>query len=864
MQCTLAGGSPRKRTQSVTLVVLYLVAVAVHVATLWEGARFPHLSTDEAQYTMVGENLRLGKGFTIRGQIHSGLPPVYPLFVAAAHSLGGPSRHSVLCFNCAAICLVVFPAFLLARQFRLSPLNSYLMALAAAFLPHTFYAAMYMAESLQYPLVLTAFYIAAKWLDHPFFRRDVLLGSLLGAGLLNKFAELSFLIALLLTLLILSRRSRQENQPRRAKHTFIVFGVVIALELAWIAWKRVNGAGALGIYGTALQESAHAMAPIRLLLAYVGDFFLAAGLITTVPLFYWFRENWQKQRSLAILLAATLLCQIGFHGFFEARLTGMIRERLFLYSFPLMAIAAVAGMERFKQQQQSNVWARYLAPYTPLLFVGLISLYSYISSPAVEAPWAGALGSYTPHGYAGFVNSRLVLHAVCAVLVSATLLAVVPRSNAATALAAFLVLFQLGGFLFTSRMLVGWGRLGLGSLQPLVSWLASSGVKPGDHLFIAGAPWAFEGPGAVTPVDEFFQRWVDKEGPYTLLSVQLEALARYDVRMISGPAQIPSRMKPGDVLLVDTRVSQMDLVSEAYPYYLFRRPVQVTGSPRALYTIDIPTAAFRTLAGKLRSDGAIVGTSSGETGVLAITGAMAFVPGRYRLMPHLKANPGERFVLAVNMHQTNQVIARFEVPALNSLEFNVVSEDLLNFSVYGKSTPDFLFEGLTVQFVAAIAAPGPPMPPKPAQQFVAEQSSLPATPHIGLSCFVDNINGASFGPADRARKSDGLHLLGWAFDARTRSVPGTTLLVELFSDNISDNNRAYHATAERAARPDVAAALHAPALTQCGFRLDAGLRLVPAGWYRVYLIQMENGQPVECSTYRNVIVEDNNSLSPAQ
>src|ERR1700736_3027603 len=449
---TLSGrqGAPWDRAQILTLVLLYLFAAAVHVAALWDAARFPHLSTDEAQYTMVGENLRLGKGYTIRGQIHSGIPPIYPLFVAAAHSVGGPSRHSVLCCTVMAMCLVVFPAFLTARQFRLSLLNSYLMAAAAAFLPHTFYAAMYMAESLQYPLVLMAFYLAAKWLDHPFFRRDIVLGIVLGAGLLNKFAALSFLIALLLTVLILGWRPRHGNQPRRAGHTVLVFGIVIALELAWIGWKSLNGAGALGTYGAALKQSAHATAPIKLLLAYAGDFFLAAGLIVAVPLFYWFRDNWQKNHTLAILLGTTLACQLGIHGFIEARLTGMVRERLFLYSFPLIAIAAVAGMERFQRQQRSNIWVRYVAPYAPLVFVVLVSLYNYsLPSPAVEAPWAGLLGSYTLHGYVDFANSRFVLNTLGVVLIAPTLWVIIqPHRNSATVLAAFLVLFHVSTFLF--------------------------------------------------------------------------------------------------------------------------------------------------------------------------------------------------------------------------------------------------------------------------------------------------------------------------------------------------------------------------------------------------------------------------------
>jgi 4-amino-4-deoxy-L-arabinose transferase-like glycosyltransferase len=855
-----ADAPSRTHTQFLTLVLLYLFAAGLHVAALWEAARFPHLSTDEAQYTMVGENLRLGKGYTIRGQIHSGMPPIYPLFVAAAHSLGGPSRHSVLCFNCFAIGLVVFPVFLIARQFRLSPLNSYLMATAAAFLPHTFYAAMYMAESLQYPLVLTAFYITAKWLDQPFFRRDVWLGILLGAGLLNKFAELSFLIALLLTLLILSRRSRQRDQPRRAGHALIVFGIVVALELAWIAWKRVNGAGALGGYGTALEESMHAMAPLKLLLAYLGDFFLAAGLIVAVPLFYWFHENWGKQRSLSVLLATTLFCQLGIHGFFEARLTAMIRERLFLYSFPLMAIAAVAGMERFKQQ--SNIWVRYVAPYATVVFVALISLYNYpLPSPAVEAPWAGLLGSINRSGVVDFNYSRFLLDALWAVLIATTLLLILPRprlaTGSATVLAAFVVLFHVTTFLFTARLLAAWSRGGVGALQPVVNWLASSGVKPGDPLFIAGY-WAFDARSAVAPTDEFFQSWIYKQGPYATLSVQLEALARYDVRMISGLAQIPSRMKPGDGLMIDTRVSDMDFVSEFYPYYLYRQPLQPSGPPRALYTIDLPPGVFHTFAGTVRGDGAIVGTGKGDTGVLAITNAIAFVPGRYRLTPHLKTKSGEQVVLSVNVHQTNRVLAHFEAPALDPLEFDIASEDLLNFSVYGKSTPDFLFEGVTVQFVS-----GPrPIPVRvlsqPTQQFAKVPSNLPVTPmSLSLVCSVENINNEGFAPAHRVRKVDGLHLFGWAFDSRTHFAEGH-LLVEL----VSDNNHAYYAMAERTPRPDVVSKFQTPELAHSGFRLHASLQTIPAGWYRVYLIQMENGYPVECSAYRNVIVEEDRS--PAQ
>src|SRR6266478_939040 len=88
------------------LVAIYVASVALHFASLRHEAEFPLLATDEVQYISVGENLRLGHGFTTRGEFHTGLPPFYPLFVAFAHSLGFDARTSALFFSCLVICLV--------------------------------------------------------------------------------------------------------------------------------------------------------------------------------------------------------------------------------------------------------------------------------------------------------------------------------------------------------------------------------------------------------------------------------------------------------------------------------------------------------------------------------------------------------------------------------------------------------------------------------------------------------------------------------------------------------------------------------------------------------------------------------------
>src|ERR1700682_6334343 len=118
------------------LVAIYVICVALHFVSLRHEAEFPLLGTDEVQYISVGENLRLGHGFTTRGEFHTGLPPFYPLFVAFTHSFGSDARTSALLFSCIAVCLVVFPAFGLARHIGLDRRSASLLAAGAAFPPH--------------------------------------------------------------------------------------------------------------------------------------------------------------------------------------------------------------------------------------------------------------------------------------------------------------------------------------------------------------------------------------------------------------------------------------------------------------------------------------------------------------------------------------------------------------------------------------------------------------------------------------------------------------------------------------------------------------------------------------------------------
>jgi len=172
----------------VWLVAIYAISVALHFVCLRHEAEFPLLATDEVQYISVGESLRLGEGLTTRGEFHTGLPPFYPLFVAFTHSVGSNPRMSALFFSCLTICMVVFPAYGLARHIELDKRSALLLAAASAFLPHTLFAGMYMTETINYPLFIAAFWAFARWLEHPSIRRSLAAGALLSAMLLTKIA----------------------------------------------------------------------------------------------------------------------------------------------------------------------------------------------------------------------------------------------------------------------------------------------------------------------------------------------------------------------------------------------------------------------------------------------------------------------------------------------------------------------------------------------------------------------------------------------------------------------------------------------------------------------------------------------------
>ena len=485
----MSKGGARATRPGALLALIYVLCTLVHIWLLWEPSLFPHISSDEVQYSAVGESLRAGRGFTVHGGFHPSIPPLYPALIALAHSIGPDPRASMLVAGCLVMCAAVFPAFAIARYLGIGWGSAHLLAAAAAFLPHTIYAGTYMPEALQYPLFLTAFFLVLRWLDCPSDARDLLLGFTLGCTLLTKVQGLQLIGAFLLTLIahVVCVRG---NRAAVSRHAAIVMAVVVAMAGAWIAFKAAHGASVAGAGYERSMSGGLIHWTWRLAVAYFADFALAPGLLTLVPLLFWVRDTGKKNFVRAFFVSAVLLIQIVAVSTLDGGLTGWLRERLFLYSLPLAGILAVSGLEGLTEQTRRRLAVVSIA-IAPVL-LGALLLYPFHVSSVIEIPWANAMGSL-PSGFTLFTKWNLVAISLAAAL-AGTVAMGVPRKRSPVWFAAFLLAFHICGFAASSKGLANWSRMRQPEIVDVLGWLSAHRVPAGRRLLIAGRPTSDSGP----------------------------------------------------------------------------------------------------------------------------------------------------------------------------------------------------------------------------------------------------------------------------------------------------------------------------------------------------------------------------------
>jgi hypothetical protein len=471
----------------------------------------------------------------------------------------------MLVISCLVMCAAVFPAFGIARYLEIGWGRAHVLAAAAGFLPHTFYAATYMTETLQYPLFLTAFLLILRWLDSPSRPLDLLLGFALGCTLLTKVQGLQLVGAFLATLIVYVARAGGKRRTAFC-HAALVIAVTAAMGGAWITYKAARGASAAGVVYERALGAGLIHWTWRLAAAYWADFALAPGLITLMPLLLWVWATRKKNFVRVFFICATLLIQIVVVSTVDGGLTGWLRERLFLYSLPLVGIIATRGLEGLTEKGRRSLAVASIAT-TPVL-LAVLMLYPFHVSSVIEIPWANALGSMR-NGFEAFSKWDLVAVSLAAMIAGAVVVAV-SKQQAPSWFAVFLLAFHGCGFVASSRGLAGWSRMRQPAIADVIGWLSAHHVPMGGRLLVAGRHDFFEGTAPCASPDAAFLSQTESLGLTAPLEWQIEIGGRYDVRMVASPKELMCEGRNGDYLLSSTTLSGLEPIDTHAPLRLYR------------------------------------------------------------------------------------------------------------------------------------------------------------------------------------------------------------------------------------------------------------------------------------------------------
>jgi hypothetical protein len=588
---TSAGPVQKRRTETLVLLFLYLVVAITHILFFRTAYQFPHLCTDAVQYVTTAENIIRGHGYTIRGIFNTTCPPLYPLFLAVGFSMGPEPRATVFVLSCLAISAVIFPIYWLSRLLRMGRFVSAVLALAAGFLPHTLYCAFNMAEPLEYPLFAFAAYYGTRWFSKATLKNSIILGSLLSLLLFNKLASLVIVICFLLAAVawVCSLAIIHRGRARRAAVAAgIVFGMVVLTQAAWIVFKSIHHGTALGKYGTELKDHGlHLLSP-ALVTSYVSDYFLAPGLLTLVPLVCFFVFWWKSSRWPALAFAMLFSIQLAWVSIVDGGLTGMLRERLLSYSFPILAVFATRGFIEMRRRQSRIVAGLFLA--LPAVLLTVLYRYDFHEASSVEFPWAYAFGALRGVHLASFASSRLWITGLIVSVLTGLALLLVPKKLSAKLYALTILGFQLVGFTASGFILAVGTPQSLAVIAPVTEWLRRQGAAYDSRVLVASQPAPWEMRPSVR--DAAFPECRSSTAIDPIPIWQIEAYYRWDVRSVCGPDEIQRVGRPGDFLLTAHAVRGAAYLSSHGSYNLYRLTGNPVSSPEPRHSllgyVDLP------------------------------------------------------------------------------------------------------------------------------------------------------------------------------------------------------------------------------------------------------------------------------------
>lgn len=674
------------------LVFIYLFSVGVHYSLLYSVTAAPYVGSDELQYSITGENLRSGNGYMFRGAFYATAPPVFPLFVALGHSLSENHRQGVFILSVFTVCSLLFPVFLICRHLDFSGSTPYLTALAASFLPQTFYAGMYMSEVVQLPLFFLAFWGTLLWFRNPRILPSLLLGILFGVMMLNRVGTVTFLISVCAVAAILSIRQNRDGiaKQRYGLPLAIIVVTCAAFQVWWWIYKVQHGATAMGMYGSAPER--WKKLTLELFISYMGDSLLAPGLITVAPFIagcYWI---WKRNAPAGLLLAMTSCLLVIATTLVDGSETGFIRERYHVYAFPLMMIAAVQG-QRLCDSVTPRWIGRFLIFALPLAALFSMSMWDFAVPPLFENSWAHIVGG----SWDGAFDRKLLLSRSIILIGVAGIILCWTWSRRTFVLPLYLLLFNLFGLAKVAHglSLVTTDRAEQASV---IASLFPSPLKNMQRVLVAGSPPWFE--SRVIPTNPRFssanqQSLID----YTVWWVEM--LKLLDVRTCSTPTCVLEPDAKDAFLLSSIEFPNLKLTGRRRNYFLYdlrgSKPVLPIRRP-----LEISANRFQTteLSERLLK-GEIAGTGTHKRGLLVSGPNLVLPAGSYQLNLDADVPRNERLYVDVLSSGVSSTVMLAPLGKAPSLKFSVPKQGPVEFRLSGTDRADFVLRGSTIQPLSA-------------------------------------------------------------------------------------------------------------------------------------------------------------------
>lgn len=390
------------------IIILYVIIIILKIGLSYF-IMSPSAFSDYYSYAKVARNLFYHGSLVVDGDL-STRPSLYSLFLSVAYIF--KDMNLVYFFmkviNAIISSLIIFPAWLLSREFFNKKKTMLLTTMIAILPAHFGFTFFLMAENLFYPLFLFSIYFIYKSFIEKNYRWDILAGVFIGLTYLSKINAVILPVSVVIIFLFkIFKKDYKEIKKKIIMASFFLITIspwLIRNALIFGFNKRLFFGG----YAIALEATVSSLSSPggSFLLAYLTRFLLylsylmiASGFIFFISGFLTLQKFKDKKififslltffsMVLLIYLAARHFSRLGIISYqtIFPWLYGRVIGRYVEVVVPLILINGLIGLKHFKK-----ISKLYMIPMILLIFSSQLVFFQLFPINNMSLAWLGIL-----------------------------------------------------------------------------------------------------------------------------------------------------------------------------------------------------------------------------------------------------------------------------------------------------------------------------------------------------------------------------------------------------------------------------------------------------------------------------------------